>query len=126
MRFGLMNDRDQEVAGLRAEGYSYRAIAKIQGMSLAGVQRALQRAEKVPLDLDDHDDALNPLPLDDDEEPVGSVRFVGVDEFDERMELFADGRGQRFDLLALYRHGRVDGGALFADAVSQLEAAGRR
>jgi hypothetical protein len=125
MRFGLMHDRDQAVAGLRAEGHSFRAIAKIQGMSLAGVQRALRRAEKVPLDLDD-DDALNPLPLDDDAEPVGSVRFVGVDEFDERVELFADGRGRRFDLLALYRHGRVDGGALFADAVSQLQAAGRR
>jgi hypothetical protein len=122
----MMHDRDQEVAGLRAEGYSYRAIAKIQGMSLAGVQRALQRAEKVPLDLDDDDDPLNPLPLGDDDEPVGSVRFVGVDEVDERVELFADGRGRRFDLLALYRHGRVDGGALFADAVSQLEAAGRR
>src|ERR1700756_1235422 len=120
MRFA-MHDRDQEVAGLRAEGYSYRAIAKIQGMSLAGVQRALRRAEKAPVDLDDDDDALNLLSLDDDSPPVGSVRFVGVDEVDLRVELFADERGRRFNLLDLHRHGRVDGGALFADAVSQLE-----
>jgi len=63
---------------------------------------------------------------DVDEEPVGSIRFVGFDEMDRRFELFADARGKRFNLLDLYRHGRVDGGALFADAVSQLEAAGRR
>jgi hypothetical protein len=126
MRFGLMHDRDQEVAGLRAEGYSLRSIAKIQGMSLAGVQRALQRAEKVPLDLDDHDDAVDPLPLDDDDEPVGSARFVGVDNFDERVELFTDERGRPFNLLDLYRHGRVDGGAVFRDACRQLEDAVRR
>ena len=118
--------RDREVAGLRAEGYSFRAIAKIQGMSLGGVQRALRRAELAPVDLDAGDDALHSLPLDDDSPPVGSVRFVGVDEFDERVELFGDERGRRFNLLDLYRHGRVDGGALFADAFSQLEAAGRR
>lgn len=124
MRFGLMHERDQGVAQLRAEGNSLRSIAKIQGMSLAGVQRALQRVEKVPLDLDDDDDALDSLPLDDDSPPVGSVRFVGVDEFDERVELFADERGRRFNLLDLYRHARLDGGVLFRDALSQLEAAG--
>ena len=126
MRFGLMHDRDEAVAGLRAEGYSLRSIAKIQGMSLAGVQRALRRvAEKAPVDLDDHD-GLDPLPLDDDSPPVGSVRFVGVAEFDERVEVFTDERGKRFNLLDLYRHGRVDGGAVFRDACRQLEAAGRR
>jgi hypothetical protein len=118
----MMDDRDQEVAGLPAEGYSYRAIAKVRGMSLAGVQRALQRTQK----LDDHDDALDPLPLDDDSPPVGSVRIVGVDEFDERVELFTDERGRRFNLLDLYRHGRIDGGALFREALRRLEAAGCR
>ena len=109
MRFGLMHDRDEAVAGLRAEGYSLRSIAKIQGMSLAGVQRALRRvAEKAPVHLNDDDDALDPLPLDDDSPPVGSVRFVGVAEFDERVEVFTDERGKRFNLLDLYRHGRVD------------------
>ena len=127
MRFGLMHDRDEAVAGLRAEGYSLRSIAKIQGMSLAGVQRALRRvAEKAPVHLNDDDDALDPLPLDDDSPPVGSVRFVGVAEFDERVEVFTDERGKRFNLLDLYRHGRVDGGAVFRDACRQLEAAGRR
>ena len=126
MRFGLMHDRDEAVAGLRAEGYSLRSIAKIQGMSLAGVQRALRRvAEKAPVDLDDHD-GLDPLPLDDDSPPVGLVRFVGVAEFDERVEVFTDERGKRFNLQDLYRHGRVDGGAVFRDACRQLEAAGRR
>jgi hypothetical protein len=42
------------------------------------------------------------------------------------VELFADERGKRFDLLDLYRHGRVDRGALFRDACRQLEDAGRR
>jgi len=125
MRFGLMHDRDEAVAGLRAEGYSLRSIAKIQGMSLAGVQRALRRvAEKAPVDLDDHD-GLDPLPLDDDSPPVGLVRFVGVAEFDERVEVFTDERGKRFNLLDLYRHGRVDRGAVFRDAWRQLEDAGR-
>jgi lambda repressor-like predicted transcriptional regulator len=41
-------DRDQAVAALRAEGHKLRAIAKQLGMSLAGVQRALARAEKAP------------------------------------------------------------------------------
>jgi hypothetical protein len=123
MRFGLMHDRDQEVSGLRAQGYSFRAIAKMQGMSLAGVQRALRRAELALVDLDGDDDTLNPLPLDDDSPPVSSVRFVGVEE---RVEWFADGRGRRFNLLDLYRHTRVDGGVLFRDAMSQLEAVGRR
>jgi lambda repressor-like predicted transcriptional regulator len=44
----FMDDRDQQAAGLRAEGYSFRAIAKRLGMSLGAVQRALQRAEKAP------------------------------------------------------------------------------
>jgi hypothetical protein len=123
MRFGVMHDRDQAVAGLRAEGYSFRTIAKIQGMSLAGVQRALRRAELAPVDLDADDGALHALPLDDGDPPVGSVRFVGVDE---RVELFTDERGKRFDLLDVYRHGRVDGGALFRDACEQLEASRRR
>jgi hypothetical protein len=127
MRFGLMHDRDQAVAGLRAEGYSFRAIAKMQGMSLAGVQRALRRAELAPVDLDADDDALHALPLDvDDSPPVGSVRFVGVDKFDERVELFADERGRRFNLLDLYRASKFDGGVLFRDAFRQLGAAGRR
>ena len=125
MRFGLMHDRDEAVAGLRAEGYSLRSIAKIQGMSLAGVQRALRRvAEKAPVDLDDHD-GLDPLPLDDDSPPVGLVRFVGVAEFDERVEVFTDERGKRFNLLELYRHARIDGGVLFGQACKQVEAAGR-
>ena len=73
-----MHDRDQEVARLRAEGYRYRAIAKIQGMSLAGVQRALQRAEKVPLDLDDDNDALDTLHLDEeDDEPMRPLTRSG-------------------------------------------------
>jgi hypothetical protein len=125
MRFGLMHDRDQAVAGLRAEGYSFRAIAKMQGMSLAGVQRALRRAELAPVDLDADDDALHSLLLDNDSPPVGSVRFVGVDEMDRRIELFADERGKRFNLLDLYRHGRMDGGMLFRNACKQLEASGR-
>lgn len=79
---------------------------------------------RLAVDLDDEDDGLE-LPLDDDG-PVGSVRFVGTDEMDPRIELFADERGRQFDLLDLYRHGRVDGLALFRDAVSQLEAAGCR
>ena len=56
---------------------------------------------------------------------MGSVRFVGVDEFDPRVELFADERGRRFNLLELYRHTPVDGEVLFADACKQLEDAGR-
>jgi hypothetical protein len=124
MRFGPIHDRDQAVAGLRAEGYSFRAIAKMQGMSLAGVQRALRRAELAPVDLDADGDALHSLRLDDDSPPVGSVRFVGVDELDQ-VELFADERGKRFCLLALYRHARIDGGVLFGQACKQLEAARR-
>jgi hypothetical protein len=120
-------DRDREVAVLQADGYSYRAIAKMLGMSLAGVQRALRRAETPPR-LDDlsHDDEP-PIPFDsvgEDPVPVGSVRFAGVDEFDERVEVFADARGGRFNLLDLYRHTPVDGGALLRDAIAQL-AAGR-
>jgi hypothetical protein len=115
-----MHDRDEAVAGLRAEGFSFRAIAKIQGMSLAGVQRAVRRVEKVPVDLDADDDTLDPLQLDDDSPPVGSVRFVGAEE---RVEWFADERGRRFNLLDLYRHARVDAGMLFRDALRQLEAA---
>jgi hypothetical protein len=42
------------------------------------------------------------------------------------VELFADERGKRFNLLELYRHARVDGGVLFREACTQLEAAGRR
>jgi hypothetical protein len=125
MRFGLMHDRDQAVAGLRNDGYSLRSIAKIQGMSLAGVQRALQRAKKPPIHLDDDDDSLlDPLRLDDDSPPLGSVRFVGADELDQ-VELFADERGKRFNLLELYRHARIDGGVLFGQACKQVEAAGR-
>jgi hypothetical protein len=123
MRFGLMHDRDQAVAGLRAEGYSFRTIAKMRGMSLAGVQRALRRAELAPVDLDADDDALHSLPFDDDDPPVGSVRFIGVDE---RVAWFADERGRRFNLLDLYRHGRVDAGVSFRDACEQLGASGRR
>lgn len=126
MRFGLMHDRDQDVAGLRAEGYSFRAIAKIQGMSLGGVQRALRRTEKAPVDLDEEDDALNPLPLGEDVEPVGAMQVVGNDGLDPRIELFADEPGRWFNLLDLYRHTRVDGGVLFRDALGQRETAGRR
>jgi hypothetical protein len=127
MRFGLMHERDQVVAGLRAEGYSFRTIAKMQGMSLAGVQRALRRAaDAEPVNLDDDGAALHPLPFDDDSPPAGSVRFVGVDQMDPRIELFADERGWRFNLLELYRQGRIDGGALFREAIRQLEAPGCR
>jgi hypothetical protein len=42
------------------------------------------------------------------------------------VELFADDRGKRFNLLDLYRHARVDGGVLFRDACRQLDDAGRR
>jgi hypothetical protein len=45
---------------------------------------------------------------------------------DGGIEWFADERGRRLDLLALYRHGRVNGGALFRGAIGQLKAAGRR
>jgi hypothetical protein len=122
------DDRDREVAGLRVEGYSFRQIAQMMGMSLGAVQRALRRAQQQPQDLDDDDDVARfPLDVvDDDPVPTGSVRFTGVDEFDERIEVFTDERGQRFDLLDLYRHGPVDGGALFGDACRQLEDAGRR
>ncbi len=39
---------DDEVARLRAAGFSFRQIARALGMSLAGVQRALRRAGVVP------------------------------------------------------------------------------
>jgi hypothetical protein len=118
MRSTLMHDRDHEVARLRAAGYSFRATARTLGMSLGAVQRALRRVE-ASVDLDDDDDSLlNALRLDDDSPPVGSVRFVGVDETDPRVELFVDERGAFFTLLQLYRHASVDGGVLFASAAN--------
>jgi hypothetical protein len=121
-----MDDRDREVAGLRAEGYSFRAIATMLGMSLGAVQRGLRRAEETPPDDDDGEVPTFPLDADDDDAPVGSVRFVGVDEFDSRVELFADERGHRFNLLYLYRFTPVDGGVAIRSAMAQLTAAGRR
>ena len=116
-----MLHRDEQVATLREQGVSFRVIAARLGCSLGSVQKALRRVQARRADR-----ALAGSADDVDEEPVGSIRFVGFDEMDRRFELFADARGKRFNLLDLYRHGRVDGGALFADAVSQLEAAGRR
>ena len=39
---------------------------------------------------------------------------------DPRIELFADESGRRFNLLDLYRHARMDGGATFRNAIRQV------
>jgi hypothetical protein len=122
-----MMERDAEVARLRQQSVSFRVIAARLDMSLGSVQKAVdrvkRRAQAVKDLVEDDDDALDPLPLDDDQ-PVGSVRFVGVDEVDLRVELFADERGRRFNLLDLYRHTRVDGGVLFRGGLSAVGGCG--
>ena len=115
-----MLDRDEQVATLREQGVPFRVIAARLGCSLGSVQKAVRRAHARRAE------RVLAASADDNDEPVGSVRLVGVDEFDDRVELFADERGQRFNLLDLYRHTRVDGGMLFREAWAQLEAAGRR
>jgi hypothetical protein len=115
-----MLDRDEQVATLREQGVPFRVIAARLGCSLGSVQKAVRRAHARRAE------RVLAASADANDEPVGSVRLVGVDELDERVELFTDERGKRFNLLDLYRHGRVDGGALFRDACRQLEGAGRR
>ncbi len=114
-----MLHRDAEVARLREQSVSFRVIAARLGCSLGSVQKALRRVQARRADR-----ALAGSADDVDEEPVGSIRFVAVD--DRGVEWFADERGRRFDLLDLYRHARVDGGVLSRDAWRQLKAAGRR
>ena len=115
-----MLDRDEQVARLREQGVPFRVIAARLGCSLGSVQKAERRVQARRAAW------VLAASAHVDHEPVGSVRFVGVDNFDERVELFIDERGQRFNLLDLYRHGRVDGGAVFRDACGQLEDAGWR
>jgi hypothetical protein len=115
-----MLDRDEQVATLREQGMPFRVIAARLGCSLGSVQKAVRRAHARRAE------RVLAASADANDEPAGSVRFVGVDALEERVELFTDERGQRFDLLDLYRHGRVDGGALFRDACRQLEDAVRR
>jgi hypothetical protein len=62
--------------------------------------------------------------VDADGGPVGEVRFAGVDPTDPRIEVFADERGRRFNLLDLSRHGRVDGGATFRNSIRQVQGYG--
>ena len=115
-----MLDRDEQVARPREQGVPFRVIAARLGCSLGSVQKAVRRVQARRAE------RVLAAPAGVDDEPVGSVRFAVVDEFDERVELFTDERGKRFNLLDLYRHGRVDGLAVFRDACRQLEAAGRR
>ena len=115
-----MLDRDEQVARLREQGVPFRVIAARLGCSLGSVQKAVRRVQARRAE------RVLAAPAGVDDEPVGSVRFAGVDEFDERVELFTDERGKRFNLLDLYRHDRVDGLAVFRDACRQLEDAGRR
>ncbi len=120
-----MPERDAEVARLRQLGESFRVIAKRLGCSVGSVQKAVGRIKRrvqVEQDLDGVSDGLSGR-VDDEVPPLGSVRFVGVEE---RIESFTDERGRRFNLLDLYRHGRIDGGVLFEDACRQLEAASPR
>jgi DNA-binding CsgD family transcriptional regulator len=106
-----MMERDAEVARLRDQNVSFREIAKQLRCSVGSVQKAVERikrrAQAAAEALDDDHDALA-LAFDHDE-PVGSVRFVGTDEMSPAIELFADERGRRFNLLDLYRHTRFSG-----------------
>ena len=115
-----MLDRDELVATLREQGVPFRVIAARLGCSLGSVQKAVRRANARRAE------RVLAASADDYDEPVGSVRLVGVDELNEFDDLFTDERGKRFNLFDLYRHGRVDGGALFHNACRQLEAVGRR
>jgi hypothetical protein len=88
----------EQVAALRAEGHSFRAIAILLGASLGAVQRALKRradAEAVKYGYDDEDDP-DALP-GDDYEPIAQFVFVGlaVPE-DRRGEPLRDGNGRVF------------------------------
>lgn len=109
---------EQMIHELRDAGWTLRAIAARVGLSRSRVHQMVSasraRQEALPLD------------VDDDSPPLGSVRFVWVDEMDPGVELFADERGKRFNMLDLYRHARTDGGRLFDDACKQLEVAERR
>jgi hypothetical protein len=112
-----MMDRDEQVARLREQGVPFRVIAARLGCSLGSVQKAVRRVQARRAD-------RTAASADVDDDPLGSVRFVGFDEMDPRLEVFIDERGKRFNLLDLYRHTRLDGGVLFRDACRQLEAAG--
>jgi lambda repressor-like predicted transcriptional regulator len=111
-----MLERDERVARLREQGVPFRVIAVQLGCSLGSVQKAVGRVEARRAE------RMLAVAAGVDDQPVGAVRFVGVDL---RVELFADERGRRFNLLDLYRHTRIDGGALFGDSMRQLEEAGR-
>jgi lambda repressor-like predicted transcriptional regulator len=110
-----MLERDERVARLREQGVPFRVIAVRLGCSLGSVQKAVRRVQARRAE------RVLAAAADVDDQPVGAVRFVGVDEVDLRVELFADERGRRFNLLDLYRHTRIDGGVLFGDACRQLD-----
>jgi hypothetical protein len=85
----------EQVAALRAEGHSFRAIARLLDASLGAVQRALWRHRADEYDeYDDGDEDAGPY---DDYEPVAPFRFVGlaVPE-DRRGNPLKDGNGRPF------------------------------
>ena len=85
-------DRDQQVATLREQGVPFRVIAARLGCSLGSVQKAVRRAHARRAE------RVLAASADDYDEPVGSVRLVGVDELNEFDDLFTDERGKRFNL----------------------------
>jgi len=102
-----MLDRDEQVATLREQGVPFRVIAARLGCSLGSVQKAVRRAHARRAE------RVLAASADANDEPVGSVRSVGVDEVG--VEWFVDGRGRRFNDLDLYR----------AQRFKALRAAGR-
>jgi hypothetical protein len=130
-------ERDEYIGQLRAAGWSAIEIAEEVGLSRSQVHRILAvvgDAARGDLANDDGDDpwtddvgAVALLDAEDDYQPVGPFRFVGLGERSE--ERFLDGNGRSCSMLDIWRSD-FDGGSedkgYLADAQSQIEAAGYR
>jgi hypothetical protein len=87
----------EQVAALRAEGHSFRAIARLLDASLGAVQRALWRHRAEADEYDEYGDGDEDAGPFDDYEPVAPFRFVGLAvPVDRKGDPLKDGNGRPF------------------------------
>jgi hypothetical protein len=136
-----VGDRDEQIMGMHAEGWSIRAIAREVGLSRSRVHQIIEaNADVAAADYDNETDETDTMLalLDaaevDEDELQGPFRYLGTDATGDR---FVDANGTSCTLLNIYRvahhrgEGYDEGGKFycgidhegwFADAAALAEA----